>query len=326
MWIAHLMKAESGMKIKILFLLLFISLITSSIYAGCIGKHPVWGTGDDKKSCLEKQELKAEEKRLKFQQRKQKLENERLRLRANNTGVGSGTGNNNIILSGLEEIISGQKSGANQPDIVISKHQVRIEFMSYVIPGAYQFDKPGMPKPLYNGLAWEYYVDPNLGFGVLWQEWNKEGGRSFDPIKTTQYDESGDAFQATKHFPGHIDSISYRSIIPYVTINARLGSPLWVAIGRVGIGPTYASVKYKPINKASNPYADQPGDTTYTDGASLMFDLAIEKWTLGGTRMGGFIRYINARNDTSDYLEYLNMSSAQIGFYVQFMLRPLGLL
>jgi hypothetical protein len=318
---------EFGMK-RIITLICVMSLLSlNNIHAACLGKSPIWGTADTRESCIEKQELKAEEERLKIERKKQSLENERLRLRNNNSGLGSGTGNNNIILSGLEELIAGKRSNKNNIDIVISKHQLRIELAAYVIPGAYQFDQPGTPERLFiNGLAWEYYVNRNLGFGLLLQEWSKKGGRSFDPIKTTQYDESGDAFQSTKYFPGLIESISYRSIIPYVSINARLGSPLWVAIGRVGIGPTYAAVKYKSVNKTANPYAEQPGDKTYTDGASLMFDLAIERWTLGGTRMGMFIRYINSRNDTSNYLEYLNMSSAQIGFHVQFMLKPLGIL
>lgn len=315
------------MKRLIILICAILLLSLNNIYGACIGQRPIWGTGETRESCIEKQELKAEAERLKIERKKQKLENERVRLRNNNTGIGSGTGNNNVILSGLEEIIAGKRNDKKDLDIIISLHQIRVELAAYVIPGAYQFDSPGTPERLFvNGLAWEYYVNRNLGFGLLWQEWSKKGGRDFDPIKTTQYDESGDAFQSTKYFPGLIENISYRSIIPYVSINARLGSPLWVAIGRLGIGPTYASVKYKSINRVENPYAEQPGDQTYTDGASLMFDLAIERWTLGGTRMGMFIRYINARNDTSNYLEYLNMSSAQIGFHVQFMLKPLGIL
>ena len=38
------------------------------------------------------------------------------------------------------------------------------------------------------------------------------------------------------------------------------------------------------------------------------------------------MRYISARVQTSDYLEYTNLGSAQIGIYVQFMLEPFGLL
>lgn len=307
-----------------MLVILFLFLSVSAGFGACIGKTPIWGTGDDKLSCREKQRLKREEQELKIQKKRQKIANEKNKIR-NNQGIASGDGNTNVILGGLQEILNGEQ----QPDYAggyteISQHQVRVELMPYVIPGAYQFDTPGMPERFFiNGLAWEYYVNKNLGFGFLWQEWSKTGSQGFDPVMAGQRDGSGDV---AVFFPGDVERISYRTLLPYVTINAQLGSPQWVAIGRVGIGATQAKVEYKDINSTLHPFASQPGDETYMDMSSIMFDLALERWTEGGTRLGFALRYINARHETANYLEYVNMSSAQVLFYVQFMLRPLGLL
>lgn len=308
---------------KIIMLIILLSCFDTA-QGACIGKTPIWGTGDDKISCREKQRLKKEEQSLKIQKKKQKIADEKRRLR-NNQGVASGDGNTNVILGGLHEILNGEQRSADVAGgVEISQHQVRVELMPYVIPGAYQFDTPGMPERFFiNGLAWEYYVNKNLGFGFLWQEWNKTGSQGFDPVMAGQRDGSGDV---AVFFPGDVERISYRTLLPYVSINAQLGSPQWVAIGRVGIGATQAKVEYKSIDKVAHPFASQPGDETYLDMSSIMFDLAIEKWTEGGTRLGFALRYINARHETANYLEYVNMSSAQVIFYVQFMLRPLGLL
>jgi hypothetical protein len=315
---------RNGTFIIVVFMAL-ACLLSHNALAACIGKTPVWGTGDDRISCQDKQQLKRQEQQLKIQKKRQDLANEKQRLR-NNQGIASGDGNTNVILGGLSDIINGtqRNEDADHASVEISQHQVRVELMPYVIPGAYQFDTPGMPERFFiNGLAWEYYVNRNLGFGFLWQEWNKTGGQSFDPVMAQQRDGSGDT---AIFFPGDVERISYRSLMPYVTINAQLGSPEWVAIGRVGVGPTQAKIEYKSLNTTAHPYADQPADETYQDMASIMFDLAIEKWTEGGTRLGFALRYINARYETTNYLEYVNMSSAQVVFYVQFMLRPLGLL
>lgn len=319
------MKNPSYAKVIIFFILLF-SLTINNASGACLGKTPVWGTGDDKISCREKQQLKKEAQQLKIQKKRQKLANEKRRLRMNNQGIGSGEGNTNVILGGLSEIMSGRRANENSgmSQIEITQHQFRVELMPYVIPGAYQFDAPGAPENFFiNGLAWEYYLNENLGFGFLWQEWSKTGSQGFDPIMAQQRDGSGDT---AIFFPGDVERISYRSMIPYVTINSQLGSPEWVAIGRVGVGITQAQVEYKSINKILYPLASQPGNKSYQDSTSLMFDLAIERWTESGTRLGGALRYINGRNETSNYLEYINLSSAQIVFYVQFMLKPLGLL
>jgi hypothetical protein len=290
-------------------------------FSACLGGIPLWGTGDDRVSCAQKRILKKEEKQLEIKKREAELEQERQKVQS---GVGHGSGNTNVVLGGLRDMINGGNQDAMAGHVLRTKHQVRVELMPYVIPGAYQFDKPGTPEHFFiNGLAWEYYVDKNLGFGFLWQEWSKKDGRSFDPIIASQRDGSGDT---AIFFPGDIDRISYRSIIPYVAINAELGSPFWVAVGRVGIGPTQAKVDYKSIDVAAHPYAYQPDSERYQDSASLMIDLAIEHWTNGGTRMGFALRYINARYETDNYLEYINMGSAQAVFYVQFMLKPLGVL
>jgi len=196
-----------------------------------------------------------------------------------------------------------------------------VELMPFVIPGAYQFDEPGMPEKFFvNGAAWDYYLNESFGIGLLWQQWAKDGGRGFDPI--IHSDTSGDT---AVFFPGAIDRIKYTTYMPYITINSPLGSPTWNGVFRLGIGRTQAEIQYKTIDGVKYPGAEQPQDIIIADQTSVMFDLGVERWTYGA-KIGGALRYINARHDTSDYREYVNLGSAQVVFYVQFMLRPLGLL
>ena len=304
-------------------IILFGYLFASPVFGACIGGAAVWGTGDDKASCLQKKKLKKEEQQLKIQKKERELELERQSLQ-NNQGPGAGTGNTNVILGGLDMLMNGdQQENETAGEVVFSQHQVRIELMPYVVPGAYQFDDPGTPEQIFfNGAAWEYFLNRNLGFGLSWQRWSKAGGKDFDPVIAAQRDGSGDT---AVFFPGAIDRLQYTSYVLYATINAEL-APSWMSVLRLGIGQTKVDVEYSDINAAANPYARQPADNTYTDSASLMAGLAIEYIALTGTRIGGEIRYHNARYDTSDYTEYMNLGSTQIVFYMQFMLEPLGLL
>ena len=309
------------------------------IYAGCIRTVPIWGTGSTRGECIDKQELKREAKELELEEERRTLEARRQKLRnKNNAGLVTGEGSSNVILGGLEQILSGKKKDEIKPTISISQHQVRVESLLYTFPAAAQFDTPGMPeRPLLGGVAWEYYINRNIGFGVLWQEWSRKGGRSFDSIKNNYYklpDTTDDTvkiddisdFQSATYFPGHIDEIKYRHIGLYVSVNAQLGSPEWQGIGRFGFVMTDASVSYKNIDRLNNPYAEQPENTTYSDGMGMMFGLALERLFEGGMGVGGYVRYVSASNDTSNYLEYINLSSAQFGLYFRVMLEPLGLL
>lgn len=306
-----------------LFVVLLGMYVVDDARAACIGKLPVFGTGDDRRSCAEKVELKKEEQRLKIEEERQKIAKRR---QAVNSGTGAGTGNTNVILGGLQDMMGNKLPEEPAETIVLTQHQARVELMPYVIPGAYQFDQPGMPeKVFFNGVAWEYYVNKNLGFGILWQEWAKEGGRDFDPVMNNHPDASGDYHSTATVFPGGIDRIKYTLYIPYVTVNTQLGSPLWNGVFRVGIGRTQADIEYNDINHLAYPYATQSEDVTRIDNTAMMFDLAVERWTYG-FKLGGALRYVNARYDTKDYHDYISMSSAQFIIYAQFMIRPLGLL
>lgn len=316
------------MVIKLTHFVIFFSIIMfagSGLALGaCIGGKAVWGTGDDRVSCAKKQLLKKKRRDLEIERAEKELEDERQRI--NNSGTGSGTGNTNVILGGLQDMLKPDKDSPDSPeikDIPFSQHQLRVEWMPYVIPGAYHFDEPGMPGNILTlGVAWEYFLNKNLGVGFLIQQWEKTGARNFDPVMTRQRDGSGDT---AVFFPGAVDRMKWTSYTVYATINAPLADN-WMTILRLGFGRTQVDIEYSGVNPSDHPYAIQPKDATYTDDASLMGGLAIEKWTQGGTRIGAELRYHNARHNTSDYTEYVNMGSAQVIFYVQFMLKPLGLL
>ena len=198
--------------------------------------------------------------------------------------------------------------------MTLTAHQTRVEIAPYVIPGAYQFDEPGMPEQFFfNGFAWEYYLNKTLGFGILYQKFAKTGGKDFDPVIYT--DSSGDVHAVA--FPGAVKRLQYTAYIPYITINAKI-SPFWCLGGRIGVGRLEVEAEYDESQISS-------GSTKHIDNTAMLFDLFVERW-FSGARIGGALRYITARTDTSNYIEYVNMGSAQMVIYAQFTLKPLGLL
>ena len=302
--------AENEMKHKILngkvkvFLTLFcfVFCFYQNASAACMGLIPVYGTGDTKETCKAKKHGIQPEKPTETS--------------TTNEGIGSGTHNTNVILGALTGENSDKKENeidsynALKPSI----HQIRVEMTLYMIPSAYQFDTPGMPEraPLPNGVAYEYYLNPSLAFGVLYQKLDKSGGRSFDPISYT--DASGDTYIIG--YPGAIDRLKYTSYIPYVALNARLAQS-WYIGGRLGIGRVEVEAEFNG--------SDKSGGKKFIDNTSMLFDLYVEKW-LRGVRCGAGLRYIMAQNDTADYLEYMNMGSAQVMIHFQWTLETFGLL
>ncbi len=145
------------------------------------------------------------------------------------------------------------------------------------------------------------------------QEWSKSGGKSFDAVTFT--DSSGDVHNIA--FPGAINRLKYRHIIPYITINGPI-SPIYSIGGRIGVGRVDVQAEYDSGVAHS-------GNTKFADNAALLVDLFVERhWR--GTVGGVALRYISARNDTSNYNEYINMGSAQVVVYFEFLLETLGLL
>ena len=282
-------------------------LFVESIAASCIGSIPVFGTGSTKEECKAKSKASDDSQPKKA---KEKDKDDKTIYQ----GTGAGTHNTTVVLGNPSSEKNSPDSTESDSGLVLTTHQARIELAPYVMPGAYQFDEPGLPeKMFFNGFAWEYYLNKTLGFGILYQEWSKSGGRNFDPI--SYRDSSGDSHIVA--FPGAVKKLKYTLYIPYVTINAKL-SPLWCLGGRFGIGHVGVEAEYNETQISS-------GNTKYSDNASLLFDLFIERW-FSGARVGTALRYVSARTDTDDYLEYMNMGSAQVVMYVQFTLKPLGLL
>lgn len=310
---------------KYLYFCLMLGLVSvfshfppNEVQAACIGKIPVAFTGDTRNTCRVKEAQKEETQLLEIERKNAQLEAQRNDI---NNGI---TGSNNVILGGLNGMFGKRKedSGGVSSSIVLTQHQVRAELAFGVIPGAYQFNDPGLPEHFFfNGAAWEYYVSGNLSFGFLMQQWSRTGGRDFDPIYGGRQDVTGDV---PLYFPGAMDKLQYTLYLPYVALNAALGGP-WHGVFRFGIGRNQVKVKYKPIDQVLHPYAGQPEDTTHVDNAAIMFDIGVEKW-VSGTKIGCAARWINSQTDTRDYQQYMDMGSSQLLCYAQFMLRPLGIL
>jgi len=300
-----------------LILILFVSILllsTASIQAGCIKGTPIWGTGDTKETCRYKQLQDAEAKQLELDTRDRELSRKRRNL---DNGV---SGNNNVIFGGglfgnkTKNDVEENESGR----IVLTKYQARVELMFGVKPDSAHFNTPGAPDSIsINGAGIEYYVSPRMGFGLMMQNYKVTGARTFDPIRDT----SGDVL----FFPGDVESNSYSLIMPYVTFNGPITGEKWHWILRFGIGKNDVKREYEAIDRAAYPKVKSSETKEVSDGAAMLFDLGIEKW-VSGAKLGCAARYITSSVDTSDYLEHMNMGSQQFLCYVQWMIRPFGLL
>jgi len=265
----------------------------ASLFADCIGSVPVYGTGSSFSDCSSN--------------------NKKTPPLTTNSGPGAGKSNINVFTAPTTEPETPDELSTSETEKpIVAKHQVRLEIAPWIIPGAYQFDTPGMPERLFiNGAAWEYYLNKSLSFGVLWQQFSKTGGRDFKNVSYT--DASGDAHSIAE--PGSLDRLKYTAYMPYVAINAHL-SPKWILGGRFGVGRVEVEAEYSDSSGMQN--------QSYDNNTAMLFDMFIEYiWT--DVKLGGNVRYMIANNNTDDYLEYINMGSAQIVFYAQWMLRDLGI-
>jgi len=296
----------------IFFLLLMF--ITPDIQAACFNKNtPWWGTGDTKETCRYKAKQVARQKALELKARDLEINKQEYNLR---NGI---TGNNNVVL-GLGGLFGkNQQENADMAvtSLVQTKHQLRVEIMGFLKADSAYFNAPKAPDAIFfNGAAWEYYVSPNMGFGVLWQQFSLSGARDFDVIK----DNSGDVL----FFPGNVTKGDYSLLLPYVTFNGQISDP-WHWTFQVGIGRNEVKLEYKEVDYKAYPNARKSEDRELTDSAAFMFGLNVEKWS-SGMKYGCGTRIITSSVDTSDYLEQMNMGSQQFLCYVQWMIRPLGLL
>jgi hypothetical protein len=315
----HMLNKSFGLIVVTLAAMLANIFFMPQVYAACIGGVPVWGTGDTRGSCADKQRLKKEKRVLENEEEEREIEERRQRL---NEPPAERSGLVDEIRAAIEGEPSEQVAAL---DIPWSVHQFRVEFLPYAALGAHPFDEPGMPEQIYppggGGFAWEYFVNKNLGFGFLWQELRKEGGRDFDPVMAQQRDGSGDT---AVFFPGAVDEMKYSSYMLYASLNLEI-APQWIGVTRFGIGKTIVKVDYSDIDQNQYPFARQTEDVEI-DSLSIMGGLGAEYMAQTGTRIGGELRYMSSRNDSSDYTEYFNTGGLQVVLYIQFMIQPLGLL
>lgn len=279
--------------------LLSIFHFPSTLSAACIGGIAVVGTGDTNATCR----AKKNQTEVPDEPPDQTI----------NEGRGSGKGNTNIF---LDDPVTDRRNSYEQSssDFIPTVHQIRAEMALYMIPGAYQFDEGGMPERTFpNGLAYEYSFNKTLSFGFLYQQWSKNGGKDFDPI--TYKDSSGDVHSIAS--PGAINRLKYELYLPYIAVNAPL-SPRWHLGLRFGIGRVEVEAEYNESKIKS-------GNSQYSDNTSMLVDMFVEYW-VRGFRLGGFLRYIQSQHETTNYLEYMNLGSAQFGISCQFTLETLGVL
>lgn len=262
-----------------------------SAFASCLGSVPLYGSGATWEDCQKKSKDNKPETR--------------------NSGPGAGHNNVNVWTAPPNSAESSSESSERGDRDLIARHQVRLEISAWVISGADNFDKPGMPeKFFFNGGSWEYYLNPNLSFGILFQQFSKTGGRDFDDI--AYQDASGDTHILAS--PGSLDRLQTTIYMPYVGIHSYL-TDKWGAGFRFGIGRVEAAAEYSDSSGMSN--------KSYDDNTAMMIDAYLDyRW--GDVKIGSYVRYVVSNNDSNNYLEYLDMGSAQVGISAQWMIRDLG--
>lgn len=295
------------MKKHLSLLITFFLLFSGSLHAKCIGLVPVWNTGDTEATC------RAKQNRTEPRQPENPAPKKDVR-KINDYNQGPGSGHHNININTDRPPRNPYSEISRRHNYFTpSVHQARLEMSPYIIPNASQFDEPGMPEQLFpgNGLAWEYWINKSLGAGILLQQFSVSGGRGFDPIQYT--DSSGDV-HSIGH-PGAVNRLKYNVYIPYVVIDGVL-SEEWSMGARLGIGRVSVEAEYNESKVGS-------GNQKYDDNFSMLIDVYFG-YKIRGFILGSAFRYINARSDTNDYLEYMNLGGVQFVLFAQFMIPSLG--
>lgn len=337
-------------RIVLLFIMIFY---TGSIYGACIGKRHVIGTGGSTELCVKKVEFKIKKEADAFEAKQRKYEQDLAEAnkppapKQENVGAQSGNTGTFINLGGWAGDSSASRGESKKSHgVALAKHNFKFSWTAYVFPNMAQLDRQTVGKfYLPTSAGYEWFFTKRFGLGAEYQEYILSSTRNFDPITTNQdVRETVDIINAdgTKGtadrevnrdipylFPGAINNVKYERLWYYITFNSELGfGSNWNGVVRFGSAIiNKATIEYNDIDLSleKNQYAVQPQTQEVTAGLPFFLDLSIEKW-LEQIRLSAYIRFVEAENDTSSYLDFIRMGGTEIGFTASFGITPWGYL
>jgi len=328
------------------FMFMLIPVFDGDVYSACFRNKHIFGTSGNTKICQEQYNLTLQKQRDEVADRREKYEEARAERRKQENS-GNQSGNTGTIVN-LGKALTGNtdaEEAAMATGIALTRHNIGIEWGGYFFPGAYQFDRQ-MKQPVLmpSGVRYEWYMSKNFGLGVIYQQYELSHTKSFDPIVETRtitetvtvLDEDGNETEASREierevplrWPGAIDSITYQRLLYFATFNAALGEySQWNIAIRFGSGMAKAEIKYNDIDMSTdeNKYGEAPRDREISASRPWVFDFAVQRW-FEGTRVGAYVRFIEAANDTNTYLDYIDVGGMEVGITAMFSIPSFGYL
>ena len=334
--------------IKFLIVFLLISFFSSQVYADwCSTRHPFNKRAAE--LCRDKKAYEDQKKKDVFEDQqatyKRQREKDARKREVVQENKGDQSGNTGTILNLGGMLGSGPTKDESVAEygIALTKHNLSVEWSGYNFPNAYGLERqPINPVLVPSGAAYTYYISKNFGIGVVYEQFTLVGSMGFDAIMleremeetVTVLDASGDEQEATRlvtrmvpiHFP-NIDRIEYQRILYFVNFNSSIGYTNWYVGLRFGSGYARAKVVYEEVNleKEENKYGKQPDTQELQAERPWFADISIERW-FEGTKVAGMIRFVEASNETDDYLEFVRFGGAQLILSVTFGIPGLGYL
>lgn len=324
-------------------------MFSSSVYGLCIkGKHIIGGGSPE--ICKAQREFELKKQKDAFETKKENYEMKRIEAnkpKQENTGQQSGNEGTIFNLGALAGSNSSADSAAKAANsMLVAKHNITLEWQVYKFPKMAQLDRQ-MPHQFFlpKGLRYDWYFSKRFGFGAIYEQYTLTNTKSFDPITSNQniretveiINADGTSGTATRDvnkdipylFPGAIDRVEYQRLWYFITFNSSLGHGSdWNAVVRFGSALICnADIYFNDVDLSldENEYATQPETREITAVMPMFFDFAIERW-FEGTRLSAYIRFVEAQNETSSYLDYVSMGGTTVGLAATFGIPMFGYL
>jgi len=332
---------------KKIILLLVLFFAASTAYSACWGEKHVLGTGGSTTLCVEEENFKRQKEKDAFDSRREAYENKRAEAnKPKQENIGQQAGNDgNIFNIGTSGSGSGSESASGSSSgKLVSKHNISLEWHAYKFPKMMQLDRQ-MPDQFYmpRSFRYEWYLNRSFGFGALYESYRLASTKEFDPITSNQdiretveiTNADGTTGTATREvnkdipylFPGAINNVKYENLWYFVTFNSALGvNSDWHAVVRFGSALiSNVTIEYNDLDMTEdeNEYAVQPEDRDVSSSMPMFFDFAIEWWA-DDIKVAGFVRFVEAENETSSYLDMVPMGGTTVGMSATFGIPMFG--
>ncbi len=328
-------------------------LLSVPVYAACRkDMHILWTSGSSA-LCKSEYEFKMKKKKDALESRKEAYEAKRIEAakpkepEQKNEGAQSGNKGTILNLGNLMGSSSENEAASSAAHgVALTKHNLSLEWQFYKFPKMQQLDRQ-MPDQFFlpKGLRYDWYFSRNFGFGFIYELYTLSSTREFDAITSNQdvretveiINADGTSGTATREvnrdipylFPGAVNNVEFENLWYFVTFNSSLGpNSEWHAVLRFGSALiSKATIEFNDVDLSldENEYATQPEDRDVSSAMPMFLDFAVERW-FEGTRLSVYIRFVEADNAASSYLDFVPMGGTTVGLAASFGIPALGYL